>query len=141
MPLFTTEQVSSLRRKRLGCSDPPMKSPCWPPTKGRCLTGLRSTAVHSHTQCPQHSCPCLLSHLSRGEPHSLVAPDIESFSILASHCSFPQTYYTQIQLLPHTPGLGASQPSGLDSGDFIPAIVAVAAATDHKEGEVRFHVV
>lgn len=71
----------------------------------------------------------------------MVAPDIESFSIIASHCSFPQTYYTQIQLLPHTPGPGASQPSGLDSGDFIPAIVAVAAATDHKEGEVRFHVV
>lgn len=71
----------------------------------------------------------------------MVAPDIESFSIIASHCSFPQTYYTQIQLLPHTPGPGASQPSGVDSGDFIPAIVAVAAATDHKEGEVRFHVV
>lgn len=102
MPLFSKQQVSSLRRKRPGLSDPPMRSPCWSPTKGRCLARLKSAAVNSHTQCPEHSCPCLLSHLSWGESHSWVAPDIEIFSIIASHCSFPQTYYTQVQLLPHT---------------------------------------
>lgn len=134
MSLFSTQQISSLPKKRLGLSDPPMRSPCWPCTKGQCLTGLRSAAINSHTQCPEHFCPCLLSHLSGGEPHSSVSPDIKIFSIVSSHFSFPQTYYTQIQLLPHTPAPGASQPPGLDSGDFIPTIGAVAAATDHREG-------